>query len=98
MSEEIGPMDVRESDEHPFLGREIAQPRTTSEATAGAVDEAVRHLLSEAEQRAEEVIHRHKAAFEKLAAELEQQETLDRDAIKACLGPGPQQTGRQATG
>ena len=27
MSGEIGPVDVRESDEHPFLGREIAQPR-----------------------------------------------------------------------
>ena len=98
MSEEVGPMDVRESDEHPFLGREIAQPRTTSETTARAVDEAVRRLLTEAERRAHEVIDAHGAAFAKLTAELEQRETLDRDAIESCLGPAPQQTGRQAAG
>ena len=89
MSEEVGPMDVRESEEHPFLGREIAQPRITSETTARAVDEAVRQLLTEAEQRAEEVIRSNKAAFKKLLASLEAHETLDRDAIEACLGEPP---------
>ena len=98
MSEEVGPMDVRESEEHPFLGREIAQPRTTSETTARAVDNAVRRLLTEAEQRAHEVIDARGAAFAKLTAALERRETLHRDAIEACLGPGPEQRGRQAAG
>jgi hypothetical protein len=52
MSEEVGPVDVRESDEHPFLGREIAQPRSFSEDTAAAADKAVRRYLTEAEERA----------------------------------------------
>jgi cell division protease FtsH len=87
MSEEVGPVDVRESDEHPFLGREIAQPRKVSEATAQAVDAAVRRLLTEAEQRAETVLTSHRAATERLIASLEHNETLDRAAIDRCLAP-----------
>ena len=87
MSEAIGPVDLRQSEEHPFLGREIAQPRTFSETTARTVDEAVQELLQEAEQRAAEVIERHKAALTRLIAELEAKETLDRAEIEAALGP-----------
>jgi cell division protease FtsH len=85
MSKEVGPVDVRESDEHPFLGREMAQPRKVSEATAQAVDAAVRRLLTEAEQRAETVLTSHRAALECLVASLEHDETLDRAAIDRCL-------------
>ena len=56
MSDEIGPMDLRQSDEHPFLGREIAQPRSFSEKTAQDVDTAVRDLLKEAEECAIAII------------------------------------------
>jgi cell division protease FtsH len=94
MSEEVGPVDVRESDEHPFLGREIAQPRKVSEATAQAVDAAVRRLLTEAEQRAETVLTSHRAAVERLIESLEHNETLDRAAIDQCLAP-TEQAGQQ---
>ena len=87
MSEEIGPVDLRQSDEHPFLGREIAQPRRFSETTAHAVDEAVRKLLLEAEQRAREAIETHRPAIERLIAELEKEETLSAEQIETCLGP-----------
>ena len=56
MSEEVGPVDVRESEEHPFLGREIAQPRRFSEETAQAADKAVKRLLTDAEKRAAGVL------------------------------------------
>ena len=46
------------------------RPSTTSETTARAVDEAVRKLLTEAEERAEDVIPSNKAPFDKLLAEL----------------------------
>jgi cell division protease FtsH len=87
MSEEVGPVDVRDSDEHPFIGREIAQPRRFSEDTAAAADKAVRGYLTEAEERAREVIESHRLQLERLIAELEDQETLDRAAVAACLGP-----------
>jgi cell division protease FtsH len=87
MAEEVGPVDLRQSEEHPFLGREIAQPRTFSEATAHEVDEAVRRLLQEAEARATEIIRRYKAPLGKLIADLEEHETLGRAQIEAALGP-----------
>ncbi len=98
MSEEVGPMDVRESEEHPFLGREIAQPRTMSETVARAVDAGVRRLLSEAEARAEEVIASHRGAFEALVAELEAHESLGRAAIDACLGAPSEAPAKKAAG
>ncbi|HKO07193.1 MAG TPA: ATP-dependent zinc metalloprotease FtsH [Alphaproteobacteria bacterium] len=93
MSSEIGPMDVRESEEHPFLGREIAQPRHFSDTTAYMVDEAVRRLLLEAEERAAAVIREHKPGLMRLIAALEAHETLGRGEIDACLGPGEARVG-----
>ncbi len=86
MAEEIGPMDLRESEEHPFLGREMAQPRHHSEATAKAVDQAVRELLREAETRAEALITGKRPLVERLSAELEREETLYRETIAEILG------------
>jgi cell division protease FtsH len=87
MSGEIGPLDVRESDEHPFLGREIAQPRRFSDETAKAVDVAVKRLVGEAHERAHEVLAKHRSQIERLIAALEDKETLDRSDVAACLGP-----------
>jgi cell division protease FtsH len=87
MSPEIGPVDLRQSEEHPFLGREIAQPRRFSETTAHSVDEAVRKILSEAESRAREVIDAHRRQIERLIEKLEDRETLSKSEIESCLGP-----------
>ena len=85
MSEEIGPVDMRESEEHPFLGREIAQPRRFSEHSAEIVDRAVQTLLLEAEGQATALIGEHRPQLERLIALLEAKETLQRDDIEACL-------------
>ena len=87
MSEEVGPVDLRESEEHPFLGREIAQPRHYSEHSAEIVDDAVRDLLLKAEQRATNIIKQHRAKLDKLVVLLEEEETLYREQIEKCLGP-----------
>jgi cell division protease FtsH len=86
MSEAIGPVDLRDSEEHPFLGREIAQPRHFSESSAQAVDEAVRNLLHEAEQRAVKLIRQKGNELNQLIDALEHQETLGAEEVTACLG------------
>jgi len=86
MSEEIGPVDLRESEEHPFLGREIAQPRRFSENSAKAVDTAVHKLLLQAEGIAKDVLREHREGLEQLIALLEKRETLHREEIEQCLG------------
>lgn len=87
MSEEIGPVDLRESEEHPFLGREIAQPRHFSENSARAVDKAVHALLAHAEEQAGKIIEQQQEAMSRLISALEEKETLHREQIEACLSP-----------
>ncbi len=86
MSEAVGPVDLRESEEHPFLGREMAQPRHYSEHSAEVVDDAVRELLIKAELRASNIIKQHRDKLNKLITLLEKEETLYREQIEECLG------------
>ncbi|MEM7221807.1 MAG: ATP-dependent zinc metalloprotease FtsH [Pseudomonadota bacterium] len=89
MSETIGPVDLRQSDQHPFLGREIAQPRQFGEATADEVDQAVQRLLRESEARATRIIRDRRAEIERLVEELESKETLTSDEIDAIIEKKP---------
>ncbi|MEH6405175.1 MAG: ATP-dependent zinc metalloprotease FtsH [Sneathiella sp.] len=85
MSDEIGPVDLRQSEEHPFLGREMAQPRHFSETMCNKVDEAVSKLLHEAEKKAMSILAKHKPQVEALTKELEDKETIDHKGIKSLL-------------
>lgn len=85
MAEAIGPVDFRQSDDHPFLGREMAQPRRFSEATAHQVDKAVQSLLKEAAERAARVLRDNELAVHRLVDMLERNETLDEAQISTCL-------------
>ncbi len=87
MSDEVGPVDLRASEGHPFLGREIAQPRHYSEHVAEVVDDAVQKLLLSAQAVAMELIRTHQPQMETLITRLEQEETLHQQAIEDCLGP-----------
>ncbi len=87
MDPEIGPVDLRESDDHPFLGQRIAQPRSFSDATAARVDAAVIALVHRAEAEAIALIETHREAIARLVTRLEAEETLDADTIRACLAP-----------
>ena len=87
MDPEIGPVDLRESEDHPFLGQQIAQPRSCADETAARVDQAVIELLQQAEKQVTQLISDHRARVEILVKKLEIEETLDAEAIKACLDP-----------
>lgn len=87
MAEELGPVDLRQSEDHPFLGRSIASPRDYSDATAAQVDQAVIELLKGAQAQAMDVLTEHKDRLENLVAALEREETLDFEQIRACLDP-----------
>jgi len=86
MSPAIGPIDLAESDEHPFLGREMARMRAFADETAAKVDTAVAAELAAAEARARAALEDRREAVAALVARLEAAETLDRDAVRACLG------------
>ncbi|MFW5877134.1 MAG: ATP-dependent zinc metalloprotease FtsH [Myxococcota bacterium] len=86
MSEEVGPVDLRDGDENPFLGYEMTHRRPYSDATAHAVDQEVRRLLLEAEERTKRLLEAHRDRIARLIDRLDAEETLDRPAIEHCLG------------
>ena len=88
MDPEIGPIDLRNSEESPFLGRKIAQPVAFADDTAGQVDQAVMTILQDAATRAQALIEEHQDRIAILTARLETEETLDASAIRDCLDPG----------
>ena len=87
MNPEIGPVDLREAEDHPFLGQQIARPRNFSDDTAARVDQAVMDLLHVAEAEATRLIETHRDKVMHLVARLEVEETLDLTAITHCLDP-----------
>ncbi len=87
MSERIGPVAYRTSEEHPFLGREIYEQREFSEHSARVIDEEVSRILHEADQRAMELLLQHRAKLDELAAALERREMLDEFEVEEILGP-----------
>ncbi|MFD0982696.1 ATP-dependent zinc metalloprotease FtsH [Tropicimonas aquimaris] len=88
MTEELGPVDLRQSEDHPFLGQSIAQPHEHADQTAARVDLAVIGLLKEAEARAEDILVRNEDAVSYLIRELEKREVLEADEIRLCLDAG----------
>ena len=87
MSERLGPVAFRDSDDHPFLGREMAEPRRFSEHTAQVIDEEVSRLLRDAADRATVVLTENRDKLDALAKRLEEIETLDEDEIERLVGP-----------
>src|SRR6185295_47258 len=87
MSERLGPVAYRTSEEHPFLGKEIYEQREFSEYSAQLIDEEVARILHDAAQQATKLLTAHRDELEKLARALEEQEVLDEQEIEQLLGP-----------
>lgn len=96
MSEKLGPVTFRQGEEHPFLGRELTEPKDFSEQTAREIDEEIRRLVQEMEKRATDTLEHHQDMLEKLAAALLEHETLDDQDVDALLR-GSEQNGGKPT-
>ena len=87
MSERLGPVAFRAGEEHPFLGKEMTEPREFSEHTAQVIDEEVVRVLRAASDRAEETLNKHRHKLDALAIALEREEELDERQIEELIGP-----------
>ncbi|HEC22930.1 MAG TPA: ATP-dependent zinc metalloprotease FtsH [Chloroflexi bacterium] len=85
MSERLGPMIYGQKEELVFLGREIGEQRDYSEAVAEEIDEEVRHIISDAYERARAVLTEHRDKLELIAETLLEIETLDREAFERLM-------------
>jgi len=91
MSEELGPISYAKSEEHIFLGREIAQHRDYSEETAKKIDSEVTKLIIAAYNRAKQVLKENIDILHKLAELLLEKETVlgnELDELIFSMRPG----------
>ncbi|MBI2823732.1 MAG: ATP-dependent zinc metalloprotease FtsH [Planctomycetia bacterium] len=89
MSERLGPVAYRTSEEHPFLGKEIHEQREFSEHTAQVIDEEVARILHAAADRARALLEQNRDKLDSLAHELAEREMLDEKEIEEIIGPSP---------
>ncbi len=89
MSPTMGPLTFGKKEEQIFLGREIAQHRDYSEATAIRIDEEVRRIVEEGYKRAWNVLESNRDALVRLAEALLEYETLDNWEIEAIIKGEP---------
>ena len=87
MSERLGPVSYKLSEEDPFLGREIHQQRQFSEHTMELIDEEVARILHQASERAATMLSEQRDNLETLAKALLKNEELDERELAQLIGP-----------
>jgi cell division protease FtsH len=85
---ELGPMSFGKKEEQIFLGREIAQHRDYSEATAILIDEQVRKMVDQGYDRARKIIEERSDALARIAEALLDREVLDGAEVKLLIDGG----------
>ena len=91
MSDDLGPLSYAKGEEQVFLGREIAQHRDYSEATAQKIDEEINKLIKNSYDRAKIVLNENLDILHKLAEVLLEKETVmgkELDELIHSLRPG----------
>ncbi len=81
----MGPLTFGKKEEQIFLGREIAQHRDYSEATAIRIDAEVSNLVKTAYDRAKEIITENSDALVRIAKALLEREVIDGDEVLALV-------------
>ncbi len=91
MSENLGLLSYSTSDEHVFLGREIAQHRDYSEETARKIDEEINRIVNASYVKAKTILSENMDILHKLAEMLLDKETVlgaELDDLIRSLRPG----------
>ena len=86
---DLGPLAYGKKEEQVFLGREIAQHRDFSEATAIKIDQEVNRIISEQYERAKKILSDNKEAMDRLTQALLERETLDSVQIRRVVAGLP---------
>ncbi len=86
MSPDVGPLYLGTGEEHVFLGREITQDKSYSDATAEKVDAAVRRIVENALREAVELNTRYRDKLDAMVEALLEKETLDAPEVIDIFG------------
>jgi cell division protease FtsH len=86
---ELGPLAFGKKEEAIFLGREIAQHRDFSEATAVDIDKEVKRIVNIAYQSAKNIQNTHRDVLERIAQGLLEREVLDALEVRMLIEGKP---------
>ena len=82
---DLGPVSFGKREEQIFLGREIAQHRDYSEATAIRIDEQVKQFVQQGYERATKIVEDNSDAVDRIAAALLEREVLDGNEVTQLI-------------
>jgi len=85
MSERMGPVALGKKEDQVFLGRDFAQVQDYSEKTAQEIDEEVRRIVNEGNERAKALLNEHIEWLHAIAEQLLEKEALDGAQIDEIL-------------
>jgi cell division protease FtsH len=85
MSEKLGPVTVTRGEEHPFLGRKLAQEKSFSEEMAWLIDQEIAAIIREAEKKGEGLLSANRPKLDALASALVEEETLEGKRVDEIL-------------
>jgi cell division protease FtsH len=85
MSEKIGAMTFSRGEEHPFLGRKLAEEKSFSEEMAWLIDQEIAAIIKGAEQKAEDLVAANRSKLDALASALIEEETLDGKRVEEII-------------
>jgi cell division protease FtsH len=85
MSDKLGRLRYVDNQEEVFLGHSIARSQTISGATAKMIDEEIRRLIEEAEDKAREVLSTHLDDLHNVTKALLEYETLTGEEVQAVI-------------
>src|SRR6516225_478517 len=86
---ELGPLAFGKKEEAIFLGREIAQHRDFSEATAVDIDKEVKRIVSSAYDKAHNLLETNRDTLDRIAQALLEREVLDANEVKMLIEGTP---------
>src|SRR3989475_6898650 len=86
---ELGPLAFGKKEEAIFLGREIAQHRDFSEATAVDIDKEVKRIVSIDYESAKNIQNTHRDILERIAQGLLEREVLDANEVRLLIEGKP---------
>ncbi|HEY3177198.1 MAG TPA: ATP-dependent zinc metalloprotease FtsH [Candidatus Polarisedimenticolia bacterium] len=85
MSANMGPLTFGKKEEQIFLGKELAQHKDYSEATAVMIDTEVKRIVSESYNRAKLIIMEHREPLKRIAEALLEREVLEGEEVAALV-------------
>jgi len=89
MSDKLGRLRYSENEEEVFLGHSVTQRKNVSDATAKIIDDEIRRIIDEAEQKAHSLLTEYIDQLHAVAKALLEYETLSGDEIKALIRGEP---------